>query len=206
MERPFWEDTYRDRTSRTFGLVSQEIIELAETLLGEGRVLDMGCGEGRNALFLAGAGFTVDAFDISEQGIDKLLATAERMEINVNAWVEDMRDFEFSRPYDLIISHGVFHLLPRDDWQRLIHRVKEYTVPGGVNVVAVFVDTLPTPADLIPHVKGLFREGELAELYAGWNVVSFESYIKEDEHPNGVKHRHPINKLVAQNRQVGMPI
>ena len=51
MARPFWEEIYHDRTKSTFGQASREIIELAETLTGNVRILDMVCGEGWNALF-----------------------------------------------------------------------------------------------------------------------------------------------------------
>jgi hypothetical protein len=45
---------------------------------------------------------------------------------------------------------------------------------------------------------GLFREGELFEFYADWDVLLKRSYILEDEHPGNVSHRHPINQVVAR--------
>ncbi|MBP1775532.1 MAG: hypothetical protein H6Q86_1538, partial [candidate division NC10 bacterium] len=45
---------------------------------------------------------------------------------------------------------------------------------------------------------GLFREGELLEQYAGWRIALHRSYVLEDEHPGGIRHRHPVNKIVAQ--------
>lgn len=63
--------------------------------------------------------------------------------------------------------------------------------------MAVFTDRIPPPQDLAPFVKGLFREGELAELYADWQIDSSEAYTHEDEHPNGARHCHPVNKVVA---------
>lgn len=197
VRQPFWEDTYSDDQARTFGEPSREIMCLASRLPRGSRVLDMGCGEGRNALFLARSGFEVDAFDISENGVHKLAAAAAELGVVVNAWVGDVRSFEFARDYDLVVSHGVLHLLAREEWTTVIQRMQAGTKETGVNVVAVFTDTLPTPEDLRPHVRGLFREGELAEIYAGWHIESFESYIKEDEHPHGIRHRHPINKIVA---------
>jgi len=72
------------------------------------------------------------------------------------------------------------------------------TSPHGYNVVAVFTDTLPAPPDLEPFMLGLFREGELLEQYAGWRIALHRSYVLEDEHPGGIRHRHPVNKIVAQ--------
>ena len=160
-------------------------------------MLDAGCGEGRNARFLAARGFQVDAFDVSAAGIDKLTRMAAADGVHVNAWADDLNTFEFSRSYDLIISHGVLHLLERDTWSRVIVQMKEYTRPGGVNVVAVFTDEIPPSDDLAPFVRGLFKEGELARTYADWRQEQATSYVLEDEHPGGVRHRHAIDKVVA---------
>ena len=194
---PFWEQTYRDDRADTFGRPSTEIVSLAERLPSGACVLDAGCGEGRNARFLATRGFRVDAFDVSAAGIDKLVRMAARDGVHVNAWVEDLNTFEFSRSYDVIISHGVLHLLERHAWARVIAQMKEHTRPGGVNVVAVFTDEIPPPDDLAPFVRGLFKEGELARTYADWRYEQATSYVLKDEHPGGVRHRHAIDKVVA---------
>ncbi len=68
---------------------------------------------------------------------------------------------------------------------------------GQCGVAAVFTNTLEPPEDLRPWV-GLFNEGELFTIYSDWRILETKSYILEDEHPGGIHHRHPINKLVAQ--------
>jgi len=40
----------------------------------------------------------------------------------------------------------------------------------------------------------------LFEIYHDWDIVSRESFVKEDEHPGGIRHRHPMNRLVAVKR------
>ena len=45
--------------------------------------------------------------------------------------------------------------------------------------------------------RGPFKEGELARIYAGWRQEQATSYVLEDEHPGGVRHRHAIDKVVA---------
>ncbi|MBP2658642.1 MAG: hypothetical protein H6Q69_1674 [Firmicutes bacterium] len=47
---------------------------------------------------------------------------------------------------------------------------------------------------------GLFQDGELAELYSDWDIELYQSYFFVDEHSNGIKHRHPINKIVARKK------
>jgi tellurite methyltransferase len=69
MSQPFWEKAYTDLPTPAIrgGAPSQEIREVASQLTTAARVLDLGCGEGRNALFLAECGFRVTAVDIEQR-------------------------------------------------------------------------------------------------------------------------------------------
>ena len=109
-----------------------------------------------------------------------------------------MRDYTFKHGYDLIVAHGSLHLIEREHWTQMIHKIKAYTYAGGYNVVVVFTDIIPPPDDLKDFHVGLFSEGELFEFYHDWEVLLRRSYILEDEHPGGVRHQHPINKVVAR--------
>ena len=72
------------------------------------------------------------------------------------------------------------------------------TLPGGYHSITVFTDVLPLPDDMVAFTGGLFHEGELFTLYAGWTIDLQTSYQFDDEHPGSVKHRHAVNKLVAR--------
>jgi tellurite methyltransferase len=198
MTDPPWEKGYTDLSTKTFGGPSVEIRELAVQMPRDATVLDMGCGEGRNALFLAKKGFDVTAVDISKSGIRKLRVLADSEGIKICTEVADMCRYSFSNEFDLIISHGCLHLVERTQWQQLINRFKTYTAPGGANVVAVFTDAIPPPADLAEHCHGLFEEGELFSLYSDWDIELQKSYTFEDEHPGSPRHMHPVNKIVAR--------
>ncbi len=198
-KEPFWETVYRDPGAPgLFGAASDEIRQLLPKLAPESAVLDLGCGDGRNALFLLEQGMAVTAVDISQSAIAKLRSKGAVYKDRLRTDVLDARDYVPEHQFDLIIAHGILHLLPRPDWSRLIQRLKEATKPEGFNVVAVFTDSLPPPEDLSPFTQGLFHEGELLSHYQNWKVDLFRSYIKEDEHPGGFRHRHPINKIVAR--------
>lgn len=198
MEKPFWEKTYLDSSVATFGKKpTYDILRISSSLKEGMNVLDIGCGEGRNSIYLAGLGHKVDAFDISEAGINKLKRIAKENKVEVNAWVQDLTTFKFSRTYDLIISHGVFHLVEKQDWQRIINDMKDNTNYGGLNIVGIFTSKLPATPDNAPFTKALFEEGELKELYADWNIIEFNTYVFEDEHPGGIRHKHAANNIIA---------
>ncbi len=197
--QPFWEATYEDTAaSDPFGSPSAEIIDLLPQLSPGASVLDLGCGAGRHAHFLAAQGYKVTALDVSSAAIRKLHHLAREQGLSIDARVADLRGSIITDEFDLIIAHGILHLLEPASRDRLLQQVQAHTAPGGYNVVAVFTDTLLPPDDLAPFTLGLFREGELFKRYAGWNLLEQRSYILHDEHPGGVRHQHPINKLVAQ--------
>ena len=195
---PFWESAYRDPNAETFGAASEEVGRVAAVLPAGAVALDVGCGDGRNALCLAEHGVSVEAFDRSRAGIEKLRRRAEAAGLDVRAWVQEVETFVFSKPFDLVVAHGVLHLLDRAAWHAALGAMQEHTTPGGWNIVAVFTDRLPAPPDLAAQIRGPFREGELLDHYRGWTVESWEAYTLSDEHPGGIRHQHPINKIVAR--------
>lgn len=198
-EKPFWESNYllNDKAD-TFGQPSQEVVELSQELPPDSKILDIGCGDGRHSLFLAKSGFDVKAIDISTTGINKLSQLAENAGVSIDTRVVDMREFTFENNYDVIIAHGCLHLIPRADGLELLNRIKEHTNTLGFNIIVVFTNKLPPPADLRAFHVGLFDEGELYDFYRDWKIIESKSYILEDEHPGGIQHRHPINKIVAR--------
>ena len=95
---------------------------------------------------------------------------------------------------------GSLQFLPRSCWSRVIGDMKDDTNVGGLNYVVVFSDMIPTPPDMEGFMGDLFREGELFEIYGDWDILTRESFVKEDEHPGNISHRHPINKLIARKK------
>ncbi|MBL4574646.1 MAG: methyltransferase domain-containing protein [Opitutaceae bacterium] len=199
MTQPLWETTYADLEAKSFGEASREILDLIPELPHRAKVLDLGCGDGRNAIPLARAGYNVTALDISEAGIRKLNILAKREGLAIDTGVTDMTTCDFPEEYDLIISHGCLHLVERNQWDRMIAQFKTHTTPSGFNVLTVFTDTIPIPHDLAPLCIGLFHEGELYERYSGWETILRKSYTFQDEHAGGIQHTHAANKLVVKN-------
>lgn len=108
-----------------------------------------------------------------------------------------MNSFVFDKKYDVIICHGVLHLVEKHKWQRMIKDIKINTKQSGLNIIGVFTNTPPVAPDLAAFTKALFNEGELKELYSDWNIFDYNAYVFEDEHPGGIHHKHAANNIIA---------
>ncbi len=200
MEIPFWEDSYKDEKLSTFGTEpNATIIEFEKMYKNSWNILDIGCGDGKNSLYLSSKGFPkVDAFDLSENAIVKLHRIADKNGLKINAWAQDLCQFYFDKPYDLVFSFGTLHFVKKEDWKSLLIRAKENTSIGGIHIIQLFTNVLPASPDIAQFAIGLADDGEIQDLYSDWNILQFKSYTFEDEHPGVPKHFHASNKIVAQ--------
>ncbi len=146
-------------------------LAMAQIDNGEGRrALDVACGTGRNALYLAGLGFELDAVDISPVGLARAKAVARERELAVN-WLEADLDLPFNPPaeYDLIV---IFHYINMPLLQQLIGQLK----PGGWFVSS---QHLHSDADVVGPSSARFRlaPGALAQACAPLRIQHQEEGI-----------------------------
>lgn len=196
--KPFWENEYLNKERSTFGNPSKEVEDIVSLLPNEVKILDVGCGDGRHSLYLAGLGFQVDAFDISQNAINKINYLKELSGLNINTYVCDALEFEFKHKYDLIIVHGVLQFIEREKQPEILELLKKWTNVNGYHIVALFTDEEPVPEDLKDVMVGVFKNEEIKDYYNEWEIKMFESYKFNDEHENGIKHCHALNKIIAR--------
>lgn len=122
------------------------------------RALDIACGEGRNAIFLAQNGFRVSAIDISERGLERGRRRAAQVGVQVDFVQADLEGYRLQEVYDLIID---FNFLLRP----MIPSMIECLAPGG----AILMETiLSDPTLQGEHSKEyLLQPGELERLFSG---------------------------------------
>ncbi len=197
----FWEKGYRNSNVSCMGGPSFEVAEIFPALPNHAKVLDLGCGEGRNAFFLASKGCDVTAVDRSKAGINKLLTIAKENHVVIKGIVQDIIDFNLVEEYDLIMAHGVLYYLGNAVWRDLLTKVKKHTRQGGFNIFTLFIYNEKYP--LVKEIesaqyKNSFCENELQEFYQDWIEHRYDQYVKWDAHPGIPLHYHPIEKLVSQ--------
>lgn len=113
----WWDRFYAERSRPVpfFGAGPDESLSewLGDGSLLPGRALDVGCGNGRNAIFLARQGFTVEALDYSRHAVDWARQQAEQAGVELT--LHHASVFELSLPpaaFDLLYDSGCFHHLP----------------------------------------------------------------------------------------------
>ena len=100
-------------------------------------VLDLGCGQGRDALKVARRGHSVLGIDLSPVGIEQMLKDAAAESLRVNGVVADILEFKSRRRFDIVILDRVLHLLPTDtDRRSMLNRAATLTRARGFLLAA----------------------------------------------------------------------
>lgn len=162
MDLAGWEQRYRaEADAGTLGSAPTPLLMEAANLLPPGHALDLACGTGRNALWLAQHGWSVTAVDGSSAAIETLRRRAGHLSVTVDAQVADLEKVGFTiapAHWDLI---AMCYYLQRD----LFEPCKRGVVPGGVMVAIALLAE--------PGKDNSFRlePGELRRYFEDWEIL-----------------------------------
>ena len=183
---PDWEQRYRNG-EHTIKEPSP-LLRTAIASLKPGRALDIACGVGRHAIFLAEHGWHATAVDSSRVGIEILQQRARGAGVFVEARVADLESGEFyiePGTYDLVC---VFYYLQRDLFSPIRAGVKR----GGTVVAAIHLNDGKEDAKPA-NPAFLLERGELRQLFADWEIT----YYREGESDEG-GHHHDTAYLIVR--------
>jgi tellurite methyltransferase len=162
------------------------VVRIAQTLAA-GEALDLACGAGRNALWLARHKWKVTAVDGSEAAIDILRERAAGQGLKIDARVADLESGDYRiEPgrWDLI---AICYYLQLD----LIDCAKAGLKPGGVLIVIVHISEEGEPPS-----KHRLQPGDLLRHFDGWEILhSFEG------RPEDAAHKRSVAEVVARAAQ-----
>lgn len=107
-------------------------------------ILDIGCGQGRDALFIARRGHHVVGIDIAATGIAQLLEDAQAENLNIEGVVADLHNFEPVGMYDVVVIDRTLHMLATDTRLVVLERVCHSVRDGGYVLIADEKSNLPS--------------------------------------------------------------
>ncbi len=152
-----------------------------DLLTGGGRALDVACGDGRNARYLAELGYAVDAIDASDVAVAALREAAIERGLDVTARVVDLeREPLPPGPYDVIVT---MNFLQRD----LFDPLHDALAPGGLLLYETLGQAHVVELGRSFNPAYLLEDGELARAFARLQVVDhFEGVAERSGGPRGV--------------------
>jgi cyclopropane fatty-acyl-phospholipid synthase-like methyltransferase len=164
-------------------------------------VLDAGCGEGKNALFLARQGAHVHGFDVSDAAIAHAREIVSANAGNITFEVSDVRErFLPADSYDVVIAYGLLHCLASAiEVHSICQRLQTATRESGYFVLCAFNDRyqdLSAHPGFSPTALG---HTDYLELFDGWEMLEASDSDLVEVHPhNGIRHTHSLTRILAR--------
>lgn len=185
--RQFWNQRFAD-PGYIFGTEPNRFLQTEASRLSSGaRVLDVACGEGRNAVWLAARGCDVLGVDISPLALEKARRLAARSGVSVRFEEEDLRARDWdAADFDAIVCIFIQFAAPAER-ARLFEGFARAIRPGGLLLLQGY-----TPKQLEYRTGGpgtlehLYTPEMLREAFATWHIERLDAY--EAELSEGTKH------------------
>ncbi|QYN45880.1 SAM-dependent methyltransferase TehB [Gilliamella sp. ESL0405] len=191
-----------DYTQKKYQMTKTHSEVIAATkIIPAGKALDLGCGAGRNSLYLQLLGFDVTAVDKSEMSIDNLQQIISQDDLkHIKAMVYDINQANLQGEYDFIVSTVVMMFLQPDSIPAIIENMQKITKSGGYNLIVSAMSTADYPCPV--GFSFTFKEDQLRQYYQDWEILKYNEDVgqlhKTDIHGNRIKLRFAT--LLAKKR------
>jgi SAM-dependent methyltransferase len=198
-----WEEHYGERDRVWSGRVNVRLTEVASTL-EPGHALDLGCGEGADAWWLAERGWSVVAVDISDTALQRAAAEADAQGLTdrIEFAQHDLSDSFPDGTFDLISAQFLHSMIPFDR-PRVLKQAADAVRPGGVLLIVDHAGPPPWASKLAHHHEFPSAEEVLASLDLDdgeWERVRVEAAERQATGPDGQTGTLIDNVIVLRRR------
>lgn len=194
-----WQERYRGTELWSGRPNPQLVAEVSD--LTPGTALDAGCGEGADALWLAGRGWKVTGADFATTALTRASAHADAAGLRID-WIHaDLTTWTPPARFDLVSSH--FLQLPELPRNAAFARLAEAVAPGGTLLIVGHDGVLPPAGADHTHPPGMFFTAAevVASLGDGWDIVVAESRPRAHAGPG--EHGPHLRDIVVRARRAG---
>ena len=174
----------------------------AQPHLVRGSVLDLGCGSGRNAVYLALLGHSITAVDCNHEALDALSQLAASDHLPITCRQYDINTAAIANLgtalYDTVLATVVLQFCQSERIPTIIADLQEYTASGGTHIIVAPMHTEEAPCPLdFPHT---FASGELRQTYQEWHLLRYNEdfghlHVRDN---NGNRLRMRFATLIAK--------
>jgi SAM-dependent methyltransferase len=211
MSEDYWNLRYR-KNIYEWGLEPSPVGRLALDVAkehGHKKVLDIGCGYGRDTLYLARNGMEAMGIDTSEEGIRLAIELADKWEADAHFIHADVLSYPFEpESYDMVIMAHAHHLLLAEDRIKLLQNIQNVLKKGGrvIDMVHSRSDQKYGEGEELEEgtwqLQGksmhFFSREEMLEAYREFKIDYLEEWRIEEEHGSSGIHSHQNWMLVAR--------
>lgn len=203
-----YDKLYRESSEHIlWGQQPGRLVARIKEYMPSGKVLDMGCGDGKNSFFLEQEGFSVVGVDRSACAMDGLqnrFRRAGRTPQGVYFVGDIESDTEItkeSEAYDALISYGIFHCLNPSTRIETQRRYQSLVKPEGLLIFTCLTDVIEMPLNHGTDSITLVNEQEIDAVFSGWERTYEErGIIVEDHLPVIGEHQHSAVWIIAQRK------
>jgi SAM-dependent methyltransferase len=198
-----WEEHYTERDRAWSGRANVRLVEVAESL-PPGRALDLGCGEGGDAMWLAERGWQVVAVDISETALARAAEDARARNVleRIDFQRHDLPHTFVEGVFDLV-SAQFLHSMVELDRPRLLRMGAEAISAGGTLLIVDHAGPPPWASKLDHHHEFPSADEVVASLSlddSEWERVRVEAVDREATGPDGQVGTWTDNVIVLRRR------
>lgn len=197
-----YDDVYAKETfywgTEPNSLCNTTIALLNPTGLEGRRIIDLGCGEGKDIIHFAKYGLLCTGVDISQPGLVKAERWAGSEGLSLELIQADLSTFRLSMKYDIVYSSGSLAYIRPDQRQAAFDNYKQHTNSGGIHAFNAFVEK--PFVEVAPdwgEDEYFYRSGDLLRFYWDWEIISFSEVIFDCD-SSGVPHRHAMDVMISR--------
>ncbi len=155
-----FDDTYAEKPEM-FGHPYNELQDYFNNCPIKGNILDLGCGQGRDSIFLASLGYNVTAVDISTVGINQMLEKSRSQGLTIEGIVDDIQNVKLDKTFNVILFDMLLHGFEKHIQLELLEKYSNLLNKGGILCI-VYPDDFDTE-HFMSMLKSLSNDWKLLD-------------------------------------------
>ncbi|PJA89023.1 MAG: hypothetical protein CO139_00015 [Candidatus Moranbacteria bacterium CG_4_9_14_3_um_filter_36_9] len=164
--------------------------------------LDLGCGQGKDLLFMNELGHRCLGIDASAVATEQLKNIITKKSLkNIRVRNDNIVNFNFSKKYNVINIQNILQYLEKKEAGKILQDIKENTSDGGFVIISAL--TIEDPSYLVKSgFKNYFKKNELLKIFTPkFNIrYYFEGLVQDGPHGDYPPHQHGLVMLIARKK------